>query len=98
MIFGLPVVFTPEPDDTQVGALFGDILASMHMVPKEAAAICRVSVDTIEKAITGERPLDLRWVQRVPWSFLADFWCRFLYSRQKAFIAEMSASLKRRVS
>lgn len=98
MFFALPVVFAPEPDDTHVGRLFGEVLDSLQMVPKEAAAICRVSVDTIEKAITGERPLDLRWVQRMPWSFLADFWCRFLYSRQKAFIAEMGASLKRRVS
>ena len=55
-----------------------------------------VSGDTIEKAITGDRPLDLRWFSRLPWSFLSEFIVAFLHAKEKAFIAEMGASLKRR--
>lgn len=98
MFLALPMVFERRPDDCPVGDLFDETRRKLRLEVKQVAAICGVSGDTIEKAITGDRPLDLRWVQRMPWSFLAEFWCRFLYSRQKAFIAEMSASLKRRVS
>lgn len=94
MLFAV-VTFQRREDDTDCGAIFADVLNHLRVPRKEAAARCLVSEDAIDKLISGERPFDLRWVQRMGWAFLSEFVVRFLYSRQRAFVAEMGADLQR---
>lgn len=91
----LAASFQRHPEDTDCGQLFADVLDYLRIPRKEAAARCAVSEDSIDKLISGERPFDLRWVQRMGWAFLSEFVVRFLYARKRAFIDEMGADIQR---